>query len=1210
MEFADGISALVGPNGSGKSNIVDAIKWVLGEQSVKKLRGNDMTDVIFNGSASRTALGAAEVALTFDNTNNLFALDVPEVQITRRVYRSGEGEYLINKQPTRLKDIKDLLSGTGLGTQAYSIIEQGRVEALLQSSGVQRRGIFDDAAGISRFNSKKLEIERRLQRVEQNLSPLIAIESELANQLRVTKAQAGKAEQYRQYSERLKTLRTEIGRIEWSHRDSRLKTLRTEIETLTVNETTLTALVKQKEQHLNDIDDKIATISSLISNYEGEIAAVRERIRGADTAIEVQRTQINTEIKDEIERLGKQLHEWSTKSVNTDEMMRESIDNVNNAQSRFNETSNRYRELNEQTKNTVTLCNEVKAAKEDLAKQYKNYNDQKNKLLSEIAVLNTQIATLNDEKKKFTNLHGELETKRRESLARCDNLTATIDEETSKSNEQSRLHEEAKERHKEHAAAHDLRAKQLSEAKEQRSGRTERIRLIEELLRKSEGLSQGVREVLELSRQSDSPFRFAHGLVADILRVDVDAAMLIEQALGLKAQHVVVSPQPELFRYVEQNSARFSGRVGFIWLDPNAADFTLPNPSGGLFSRSGVLGRADYFVKTEPQYLHLAHRLLGRTWIVESLVVAKQLYKESDDRTNFITVHGELLEADGTLVVGPTQATARHISRRSELRTLYDELTNLESQVTAAELDVNVLRKRIAEDARNVEQTSQQYQKSLGCIESLKHQLDSEQNSQSQIAADQTKQHAESERINVRFVDSNNALAAKTSQLNELESVIKQCSDELEEKTQEFSKLELQRQQQEQNTNNAKIEQARAEAGLTSLKSQIEQFEVHQRERQELLSDNREQIKKLQLRRDLMECAILRYEAGIASLFAHKEEQVSQLNSLLQERGTYEIDRKTLRAENKSHQDELKKCTAKLHECNLEQTRLTEEQRSLAARLKEDGIDLIDYESTTKDNNDSDVDNNKVSETSEPLPNTYEEYQSEIELLRKKLTGLGNVNLEAIDMLNELETKHDLISNQIGDLKSAKGSIEKAIEQVNAESNRLFNETFEGIRVHFSELFQRLFGGGHADLVFEDETNTLESGVDIVARPPGKELKSVSLLSGGEKTLTCVALLLAMFRFRPNPICILDECDAALDEGNIDRFVKVISDFRDTTQFLIVTHSKKTMACASAMYGVTMQESGISKLISVRYVDVGDNGEINDVPKDENEFSIDTRSAA
>ncbi|MDR2704284.1 MAG: chromosome segregation protein SMC [Planctomycetaceae bacterium] len=1231
LEFEDGVSAIVGPNGSGKSNIVDAIKWVLGEQSMKKLRSNEATDVIFNGSADRPPMSSAEVTLTFDNSKKIFTLDTPEVHITRRVYRSGEGEYLINRQATRLKDIKDLLSGTGLGTQAYSIIEQGRVESLLQSTAIQRRVIFEEAAGISRFNAKKLEVQRRLERVDQNLVRLADIVSEVDHQLRSARNQAGKAQLYRQYTQRLQELRIQSGLVDYRQRAAKCKELQAEADNLNQIANSLAAELEEQEKNLNNFVTEIEQIDQVIRRFEGEMAATRERISGEESTIELQAAQAE-ELETEIVHHGRQLIELNVRSVDIEEMMHKTNDDIRKAKRSTADITESYQKLIRQGEELALFCKEKQDEKDTIRKEIETKNRQNVKLAGTISGLESRLATLEHSKEQNTIRLEKLNEQNLELEQNCNSLRDSVENlEDSVHRKQIQL-EEARQRKNSRVQQLTQLTQELSDQKQKQSGMRERISVLEELIRKNEGLNPGVKEVLQQSRDPQSPFRHVFGLVADLLRVDVEAASLIELALGANAQYVVVSPKAELFRHVERNALHFAGRVGFIWLDPSQKE-TPWMKDKGFTGRAGVLGRADQFVKVDQKFVHLAQRLLGRTWIVENITIARQLYKESDDRTNFLTVSGELLTPDGALIVGPPNTSSGLITRRSELRTLSEQMNILDANVAEKEIAVAVAKERVAGDETDVEEETREHQKTATEYDEQRLKLSAAEERLRQGLEQLQHFRTEIEKLDTQIHRTAEELEQTKLLREELNEQLAALEIRQIEAKQQLEESELHYAEHQRKTTNTKIELAKSEERLDFLKERVRQFEDHLQERQNLLAEHQRRCRSLKERREGILLAILRIESCLATLYLKKEAMTRDAAGSYQTRQEVSVKRTKSRTELKRLQHELQKTRTKAHSKQLELERCLQEQKTLIDRMQEDyGIDITEIncqtpnenknetisselpkneqEQLTDEHSDKEQSTDKLSakeqstdefsadqQPTDELPADQQflpsdDYQKEIENLRTKLQHLGNVNLEAIETLEGLETRYTTLSNQYNDLTGAKKSIEKIIEKINAESQQLFEETFNGVKQHFHELFQHLFGGGHADLVLENPENILESGVDIIAKPPGKELKSVMLLSGGEKTLTCVALLLAFFRYKPNPVCILDECDAALDEGNIDRFVNVIKKFRTATQFLMITHSKKSMAAATTIYGVTMQESGISKPVSVRFVDVDENGNL------------------
>jgi chromosome segregation protein len=1174
FEFPRGITVVVGPNGSGKSNIVDAIKWVLGEQSVKSLRGKEMVDVIFNGSGARRAMNSAEVTLTFDNAGGRLAVDTPEVHITRRVYRSGEGEYLINRQPGRLRDIRDLLAGTGLGTQAYCVIEQGKVDVLLQSSAADRRMIFEEAAGISRFKAKKIEALRRLERVEQNLLRLSDIVEEVESRLRSVRQQAGKARRYKQYSDRLQELRTQVGLVDWQRLSRQLAGLEGETRGLTDRRDASIAEAESLEARWLVAETELGEVNDSIRQCEARLAANRQRITAAESTIEHQRAH-GRDLEEEIARHRQQLAAMSVRAGDLAQQLHETGDAVQAA-------------IDRQRQITRSLAESERGMTELMARldQLRGENQQRRaghlEQMRAAASLASQLSRLESQAAAALAARD----RNRRQLDELDGQVAAAEGELAELQRQrEELSAEADRRQKEHASAvtrldelrrqHSERQAELARHQQRRSGLAERISVLEELEKRHEGLSPGVKEVLNQARgKNPGPFRSACGLVADLFRVGVESAMLIEVALGEKAQHVVVTPTKELWDHVGGNSQRFAGRVGFVSLDGDSA---AEPPLASLEGRPGVVGRADQFVQTEPAYVGLARRLLGQTWIVETLAHALDLAGATQPPQNYVTLTGELLAADGTLSAGPRHASTGLISRRSELRALRSQLAELETLIQTIDSALDRLQQQVIQENQRAARLADEHRQAAESLAAHCHHITAAAERRSQLDRQRTAVQAELDSAAARHNAAARDLDAARGQQQAAEAGLGQIESELAAMAEQIQQLDAQCQAKAREATETKVELAKSEERLGNLQSRMQQFEESQQERVRAINETRQRLSQCDQRAEQARFSILRAESEVAELYLRKERFAAETVETINRREAVQELRSQLSADAQKLRAEVRKLDEKIHAQELAAHEVRHARSALADRLREDyAIELSELEH----------------EPTEEEQHRRDEVQQEIDDLRGKINHLGNVNLEALEELRQLEERHETLSAQYKDLSDAKNALSRIIDKINVDSRRLFGEMLQTVKDHFRTLFRDLFGGGQADIVLEEGVDILESGIEIVARPPGKEPRSISLLSGGEKTLTCVALLLAIFRSRPSPFCVLDEVDAALDEANIDRFTAVLQGFLAWTQFVIVTHSKKTMTCADTIYGVTMQESGVSKQVSVRFEDVSDNGEI------------------
>jgi chromosome segregation protein len=1191
LEFPPGITVVVGPNGSGKSNIVDAIKWVLGEQSVKSLRGKEMADVIFNGSSTRRALNTAETTLTFDNSQRLLAIDTPEVHVTRRVYRSGEGEYLINRQPCRLRDIRDLFAGTGAATEAYSVIEQGKVDVLLQSSPRDRRLIFEEAAGISRFKAKKIEALRRLERVDQNLLRLSDIVDEVDNRLRAVRMQAGKARRYKEYADRLQALRTQTGSADWRKLSAQLEGLESELRAAHEENTLLMAQAESLETQAFALESQIADSDKVMRVSESRIAQNRERIAAHESSIEHERRRAR-DLEEEAARYRRQLTSMNVRAVDLQQQLCEIDENLQAAERDHREVARR---LAEEERGLTTLTAQVDELRSENEQRRAAHLEQ----MRAAAALASQVGAV-ESKVAATGAAHERGTKRLAELAAAsESLVADVAQTHAAS---SRLAERCNERQDaleqvqttlgEHRAEADKAQQELGHLRQRASGAGERATVLAELEKRLEGLSAGVKQLLsDAQAATGGPLKQIRGLVADLLHVNFEWAPLVEVALGEMAQCLVVADGRQWLEHL-QNSPPLGGRAGFIRLDAVPPKTHLD--ALDLAGQPGMLGRADQFVETAPELLPLARRLLGRTWFVDDLATALRLAESSPQGLSFVTRGGEMLAHDGTLYTGARQSSTGLISRRSELRVLARQLEELAAQIETQDGRCASLARLIAEEDRQARALASQCRQLGEELVQARSRASAAQERQVHVQNQHDALESEVTAAEIEHHRASSALGEARSRLAKAEAALCELETGAQEGTQRVNQLEQARARFSREAGATKIEVVKSEQRLSHLLSQKSQLERDQQERGRVLADSRSHLEICLERMRDAERNILRAESEVAELYLRKESFAAEAVGYVEQRDTWRERRAQLNNDAQRVRARIRKLEAKLHAKDLAAGEVRHERTTLADRLREDyGIELADLEHQP---------------SAEEL-HEREAVEREIADLRSKLNSIGGVNLDALMELDELETRYNTLSAQHQDLSSAKASLESIIAKINGDSRRLFADTLEVVREHFQSLFRKLFGGGHADIVLDEGADILDSGIEIIARPPGKEPRNISLLSGGEKTLTCVALLLAIFRSRPSPFCVLDEVDAALDEANIERFIAVLQEFLAWTQFIVVTHSKKTMTCANTLYGITMQESGISKRVSVRFEDVSETGEILNVRESDQQAADETQAA-
>jgi chromosome segregation protein len=1190
FEFARGITAIVGPNGSGKSNIVDAVRWVLGEQSAKSLRGGEMADVIFNGSTSRRGLGMAEVTMTFDNSRNTLATDASEVQITRRVYRDGEGEYLINHQASRLKDIRELFLGSGAGADAYCIIEQGRVDVLLQASTKERRTIFEEAAGISRFKAKKIEALRKLERVDQNLQRLQDIVDEVEKQLRSVKLQAAKALRYQEYSNRLKELRVALGLREYHQLAEELAgettvllELRAELDQRTLQADACEAETRRLEDALGSLDAAVHDQEVLLSQARQQIATEQttsEHEAALSVELESAWARLRDRATDLATRVGA-LADGAAQAARELEgvegQCREQGQALDLLDRQLQTTAERLGHLHDQVPadkaQHLELMRQAAHLRNDAVSyraQVDNLRRERDRLLHKSAQAAEHLASIDLELQQLAEADASLQAQ----------STAARQKVTDHRQEQERLRR-----------LQDETVQAVSSLHAERSGLASRIEILEGLERSQEGLGTGVRELLALLGQADpGPWRTVAGLVADVLSVRREFAPLIDLALGDRAQRFVVRDLALLEEALRTRLEPFSGRVGFLPLAPDASEEEAIAPviPEGATAHAGIVAVAQEVARCENHELTgLPAQLLGRTLIVRDIVVARELAALGGG-FRFVTVGGELLEADGTLTIGTHHAETGILSRKSELRELRQTALALDDRIGRSEHDLAELRERTAAHDHRGARLQEEIEILAEQAADLRTRLGQHRQRREGLHEEVELSRGEINAMEAEVLGLDNAWQAAHSQAEEAERQVHLLQDKLEKTDVEIRQQEQARRQLEQAVTGSRVALAQVEERLTALTSRQRQLEGDLAQRRQELDEAERQLGETHERREESQRKILHASSVLARLFLTKEDAEHQVVALVIARDQQRLERQAHAENAAAARNAWSELQRRVHAHELAANDLGHRRDTMVERLREDySLGLPELYEKSREHGQWATAGTTLDGATIPPPDSLDPavVPEEIEDLRLKLSRLGSVNLDSLQELAELETRASSLKSQNEDLASAKRSLEEIIGKINKDSRRLFAETFEDIRLHFQELFRKLFGGGMADTVLEDESDILESGIEIIARPPGKELRSISLMSGGEKTLTAVALLLAIFRSKPSPFCILDEVDAALDEANIGRFTAVLNEFLDKSHFIIITHSKRTMSVADVLYGVTMQESGISKRVAIRFED-------------------------
>ena len=1267
FEFSPGITAVVGPNGSGKSNVVDGIKWILGDQSAKSLRGKEMTDVIFNGAQGRKPSNYAEATLTFDNTSGFLPTEAQEVQIGRRLWRNGDAEYLINQNTARLKDIRELFMGTGAGSAAYCIIEQGRVDQILQANPTSRRMIFEEAAGISRFKARKVEALRKLERVDQNLLRLTDIVDEVESRLNSLRSQASKAARFREISTELKKLWWGLAGDDYRHRSAALEELDAEIAECTARLETVHAEHQKLEEQLGGLDAKIAEVDDELRTVERASSSRRETLASHESTVRFQTARLK-ELDGELARLRKQRTVMSARAT-------EVVLEMEHVRGQVEHFAKEFQERQEQLKNHIA---EIKTLAQRIETERSEIDDKRETLLEqmrEVSAAGTQVSGLN----KQLQIAADSRTKlmaRRETLenaiagcrSECELRLSRLEdsgERVVRTGDRiqaihNRRRQVLEERH-EHLKA-------LSDLREQRSGWKARKSVLEDLERRQQGLGVGVKEILQRAQTNpDPPWNQIQGSVADLLKVDLENAALLEVALGDRAQLIVLEEMEALIQYLKTGTYEISGRVGFIahsaegapiWTTPLADDSAVVSEGQSsalgesanldLTDQPGVSCRADQLVHSCEKLPDLPARLLADTWIVETLDVALELAQGKGRGRRFVTLQGELLESDGQLTVGSLRPETALVSRKSELRQLKYDLQNSEKTILREERRLEELSESLTEFDEALDAADSDLQELADRHAELKADYTGYEQELVRLMRDAEALDAEITRLTEEGERLTEELRTAEGHLTGAEEQVEALQNEISTLEFDIARSEHRLQTLEQMKSEEQLNLAKHEERLVGLQKAAERLERDQQTRIQQRDEAERRLASVVEKRREIVLHILNTNAILAELALEQEQIAANAVGFLREKESLRGRRAVLLKQESKLRAERRELNDRQHCVEMEARDIRHLLATLDEKIQEEyqvpladvvqagGSAYQDYldanyptwrdhiaqrlhDSDAQADTQSDAQADDLSselpaieDDSEPpsgdsspaepsawektleipeFEDIREELENEVNRLRRKLKTMGNIDTESLSTLEEMESRFHHLKTQLADLTEAKRTLEDIVRRINAESKRLFVETFEQVRGHFQHLFRKAFGGGDGDIVLEDPQDVLECGIEIVARPPGKDLKSISLMSGGEKALTAFALLLALFKTRPSPYCLLDEVDAPLDEANVGRLGALLEEFKGNTQFIVITHKKPTMTIADVIYGVTMEQSGVSKRMSVRFEDVNEHGE-------------------
>ncbi len=1195
LNFQPGVAAIVGPNGCGKSNVSDAIRWVLGEQSAKALRGGEMADVIFNGTDGRKPLGMAEVSLTIGGVDeeHLKAAGVEmsynEVTITRRVFRDGGSEYFINKTPCRLKDIQQFFMGTGMGKTSYSIMAQGNITQILSSKPDDRRLVFEEAAGITKFKSQKKEALRKLEYTDQNLLRIQDLIREVKRQIGSLQRQAGKARRYKQIADELRHLETQLARhqfdvlqMEISERGLAAEKLRDEMEESSASVLRAEDEILQLRSRLSELEEQIAAAQQKGMELKGECDRHESRIHFNEERLRELEQQNARALHDitEAEERGR---------AATDElaMVMERLSAATVSLEAHRATLEQKREVLRQIEQELIQKQEaMRKAQSDAFAAAQQLTRGRN----EINALDLQKQGNTVRLEKLSAEKIQLEEERSRLEARLQEFAANVEAEKLSVQTSRGTVEERQARLKEIQVELNRVGQELDIVVRQQAEKRSRLNVLEQLQDSHEGFSAGALAAL---KQSQSVL----GSLADKIQVPDQYIAAVEAVLGHHLQ-LVLTEQPESAQEILGNlSANKAGRASVASLALRTTSLRMPAEAQDAERMAALQGiHAQSIVQGDVAIEPLVSALLGGTWIVADLATATTAWRETEGRFDFVTHGGEILNRHGVYTGGYLngssngKAPSSILGRKNQIAELQSQLALLQEQVSEISRGKGVLQSEQTALQAGLQEAQTELRAQEVAIATHEGEFKALQNSLRMLHQKIDTVVYEVQSLAAQEQEGNDKRAILAAQVAESELSEKCAQDLVAQIGAGLDELRHQRDAANASLTETKVALATDEQLASSLAAQRGPLEQRIRELGQLAAQRRNEISSCLKRKEQAETEIeesrrqigrLQHERDIvnaqaAELVGQKDEidadvatreddlrvQRSRLTSLQQQRGTIDVE---LAQKNMSVQN-LRERIQQKYQVNIDDIR----SECITITYADEGAPKV--ETLTPE---------QMAQTG--AGTDWNAIGEQVGAMQKRLDEMGPVNLVAIEEYEETEQRHTFLSTQYEDLVKAKAELAEVINRINTQTKEMFTTTFNQIRENFRNMFIEVFGGGKADLILTDENDVLESGIDIVARPPGKQLQSISLLSGGEQTMTAVALLFSIYQVKPSPFCVLDELDAPLDESNINRFIRVLQRFLDHSQFVIITHNKRTIGMADVLYGVTMQEHGVSKIVSVKF---------------------------
>ncbi len=1158
LDFMPGVTTVIGPNGSGKSNISDSIRWVLGEQSMKSLRGSKTEDVIFAGTQNRKSLGFAEASIIIDNTDGKLPIEFNEVTVTRRIYRNGESGYFINKTPCRLKDILELFMDTGIGKDGYSIIGQGKIDEILSNKSDERRHVFEEAAGIVKHRTRKAESEKKLEQTKLNLLRINDILSEIEVNLDPLKIQSEKAKKFLDLREELKSI--EVGLFIYN-----IEIYKSKIEEILKDEDIFNTQIIREEERLSNIQTQKEELRKNIEDITNQI----ESIQNLSLESEKRKEQLNSEININKERINNNNSNYDRLKLEIDESkdrIKELEEEKNQKQVKkdnlFSNKEKFSKELEEKETELANLTEKLSSKEiqiEEKKQKVEKNTDEKYEISN---VISTLIANMENSEKRENNIKSEITSYISEldsSRIHKEEISKSFYEIDSRRNKiKNELEEIEEKRIEAENKLKDFQTK-INNIETDRRIKDSKLKFLEETEKEKEGYTKSIKAILKECEKNQSLNKGNHGVLANLISAPKEYEIAIEMSLGQAMQNIVTDTEEDakkLVNYLRENKL---GRASFLPIS------SVNGKKLDKFSNDkGVIGIASDLIKFDKKYEQIILNLLGRTLIVDNMDTAIAISKKDKYSFKIVTLEGDIVNPSGMITGGSViQKTTNILGRSREIEELKKELKVLDSKI-------DKLKKEKEEYEENIEDT-------LSIVSSLEKEIQ-----EIEIVYATEKQKVVSEEEAIKKVED------RISKLREEQNTIKEQKDISNKKQEEL---------------NNKIKELEEEN--SKLTDEINEYAILNKDNQKYIDDLKFDITNLKISvssfdesADSINEMLDRINLDIENTKTIINNKTEQRSTIVDENSELEEKIKKIELEIEKLKQDFSNSGKKVEELKndrqIKNEKLDEIEENILEQMKkiEELKNQVIKSDVKKAKLESERDQiiNKMWEEYELTPGSATEYkkptnavevQKQVNNLRNQIKDLGSINIDAIEEYKKLKERYDFMSEQRLDLEDTMTKLRKVIVELTEVMKEQFREKFRIINKNFSDVFKELFGGGKAELRLTDENDILESGIEIEVQPPGKKLQSMSLLSGGERAFTAIALLFAILKINPAPFCVLDEIEAALDDVNVYRFADYLKKFSSDTQFLVITHRKGTMEVADTVYGITMEENGISKLLSI-----------------------------